>query len=141
MTDKGHLQSKIGRVMIGITLVQEIGVVAVALLLPSLGRAKVLIGDIALMLGKAALILAFVTFVSFGLLPLVAARVARSRDKELYLVGALTLGFVTDAMTQAVGLSLPLSAFLAGIVAGGLKYAQDTFAGFLPLRNVCVALF
>ena len=68
-------------------------------------------------------------------------RFARSQDKDLYLVGTLALGFVTAALTQAVGLSLPLSAFLAGIVIGGLKHAQDTCTGFSPLRNVCVAFF
>jgi monovalent cation:H+ antiporter-2, CPA2 family len=117
MTDQGSLQSWRGRVMIGVTQVQGLGVMVAALLLPSLAnpdRDRVLIGaDIALTIGKAVLILAFVTLVSVKL----------------------------AALTQAVGLSQPLSAFLASIVTGGLKDAQDSFARFLPVRNVGVACF
>jgi monovalent cation:H+ antiporter-2, CPA2 family len=144
MTRPGELQSEPGRVMLGITLVQELGVVALALLLPSLrnlGGAKLLTAGTAFVVGKAVLILAFVIFVTVRLLPRVAARVPRTRDKELYYVGALAWGFAIAAITHAVGLPVPLSAFLAGIVISGFEYAQQTFARLLPLRNACVATF
>jgi monovalent cation:H+ antiporter-2, CPA2 family len=110
MTRPGELQSEPGRVMLGITLVQELGVVALALLLPSLrnlGGDKLLTAGTAFVVGKAVLILAFVIFVTVRLLPRVAARVPRTRDKELYYVGALAWGFAIAAITHAVGFRCP----------------------------------
>ncbi len=57
------------------------------------------------------------------------------------LLVALALGFATAALTQAVGLSLALGAFLAGVVISGSEHAHETLARVLPLRDAFVALF
>ena len=54
---------------------------------------------------------------------------------------ALALGFATAALTEAVGLSLALGAFLAGVVISGSEQAHETLARVLPLRDAFVALF
>jgi CPA2 family monovalent cation:H+ antiporter-2 len=54
---------------------------------------------------------------------------------------AVALGFATAALTQAVGLSLALGAFLAGMVVSGSDVAHQTLSQLLPLRDVFVALF
>src|SRR6185369_14988282 len=68
-------------------------------------------------------------------------RVARTRNQELFLLVALTLALGTAALTQAVGLSLALGAFLAGLLVSESDYAHETFARLLPLRDVFVAMF
>jgi CPA2 family monovalent cation:H+ antiporter-2 len=45
------------------------------------------------------------------------------------------------ALTQAVGLSLALGAFLAGLTISGSDYAHETLARLLPFRDVFVAFF
>jgi len=70
----------------------------------------------------------------------VMKRVARAGSEELYLLVALALGFATAAITQAVGLSLALGAFLAGLVVSETD-AHRTIDKLLPLRDAFVALF
>ena len=53
----------------------------------------------------------------------------------------LALGFATAAATQALGLSLALGAFLAGMIISETEVAHETLADLLPLRNVFTALF
>jgi CPA2 family monovalent cation:H+ antiporter-2 len=67
--------------------------------------------------------------------------VARMKNEELALLVTLALGFATAALTQAVGLSLALGAFLAGVMISGSEQAHETLARVLPLRDAFVALF
>ena len=90
--------------MIGITLVEDLAVVVLTVLLPSLNN---LTGGsflaLAIAFGKALLILIPVMFVAAKLVPPLMVRVARVGNDELYLLVVLALGFATAAITQAVG--------------------------------------
>ncbi len=141
LVDRGELRSSHGRVMIGITLVEDLAVVALTVLLPTLGSTTTthLLG-LAIALGKAILILIPVGFVAANLVPRIMRRVARTGNDELYLLVVLALGFATAAATQAIGLSLALGAFLAGMVVSGSD-SLKTLGHLLPLRDAFVALF
>ena len=67
--------------------------------------------------------------------------VALTGNDELFLVVALAIGLGTAAFTQAVGLSLALGAFLAGLIISNSDYAHETLARLLPIRDIFVALF
>jgi CPA2 family monovalent cation:H+ antiporter-2 len=142
LMDGGELQSEHGRVMIGITLVEDFAVVALTVLLPTLGMAdKAQLLGVGLGLGKGLLILAPVALLAYKFVPPLMAGVAKLKNDELALLLALALGFATAALTQAVGLSLALGAFLAGVVISGSEHAHATLARVLPLRDAFVALF
>jgi CPA2 family monovalent cation:H+ antiporter-2 len=54
---------------------------------------------------------------------------------------ALAIKLGTAALTQAVGLSLALGAFLGGLLVSGSDYAHETLARLLSVRDAFVALF
>ena len=68
-------------------------------------------------------------------------QLARMRSPELFLLVILAIGLGTAALTQAVGLSLALGAFLAGLIISESDYAHETLARLLPLRDTFGALF
>jgi monovalent cation:H+ antiporter-2, CPA2 family len=142
LLDRGELHAQHGRVMIGITLVEDIAVVAMMVLLPALGLlepGRFLL--IAQALGKALLILGPFAFLAAKVVPVIMTHVARTRNSELFLLVALAIGLGTAALTQMVGLSLALGAFLAGLIISQSDYAHETLARLLSLRDVFVALF
>jgi CPA2 family monovalent cation:H+ antiporter-2 len=53
----------------------------------------------------------------------------------------LALGFATAAVTQAVGLSLALGAFLAGLIVSESGATRKMLDNLRPLRDAFVALF
>ena len=59
----------------------------------------------------------------------------------MLLLVALAIGLGTAALTQAVGLSLALGAFLAGLLISSSNHAHDTMARLLPVRDAFVAVF
>ena len=142
LIDQGELHSRHGRVMIGITLVEDLAVVVLTVLLPELGAFG---GDrlvaIAAALGRAALVLVPFAYLAAKVVPPLMTRVARTQNDELFLIVALSIGLGTAALTQAVGLSLALGAFLGGLLIGNSDYSHEALARLLPLRDVFVALF
>jgi CPA2 family monovalent cation:H+ antiporter-2 len=142
LIDQGELHSRHGRVMIGISLVEDLAVVVLTVLLPQLGTldADRLLG-IAGALGQAALVLVPFAYLAAKVVPQIMTRVARTQNDELFLLVALTIGLGTAALTQAVGLSLALGAFLGGLLVGNSDYSHEALARLLPLRDVFVALF
>jgi len=142
LADRGELRSPHGNVMIGITLVEDLAVVVLTVLLPSLSH---LTGSHFLSLliafGKAVLILVPVMFVAAKLVPPLMKRVEGTGNDELYVLVVLALGFATAAVTQAVGLSLALGAFLAGLIVSECKTSEKMLDKLSPLRDAFVALF
>ena len=142
LMDRGELRSQHGRVMIGLTLVEDLAVVVLIILIPALGATET--GRFAVLasaLGKAALILIPFAILAATVVPRVMALVARMRNDEMLLLVALAIGLGTAALTQAVGLSLALGAFLAGLLIGNSDTAHDAMARLLPVRDAFVALF
>jgi CPA2 family monovalent cation:H+ antiporter-2 len=142
LIDSKQLQSQHGKVMIGITLVEDLVVVVLTILMPALVSLTPhhLLG-IAWALGKAALILAPIGFLAVYLVPRALARVAESKNQELFLLVILAICLGTAALTEAVGLSLALGAFAAGLIISASDYAHRALEQLLPLRDAFVALF
>jgi CPA2 family monovalent cation:H+ antiporter-2 len=142
LVDRGELRSKHGRVMIGIALVEDVAVVAMTVLMPALGEFD---SDRLLVIGqalaKALLILVPVGYLGAKVIPLIMTHVARTQNQELFLLVTLAISLGTAAVTQMIGLSLALGAFLAGIIISASDYAHETLARFLSLRDAFVALF
>jgi CPA2 family monovalent cation:H+ antiporter-2 len=142
LMDRGELRSEHGRVMIGLTLVEDLAVVVLTILIPVLGTREpgsfVALGAA---LGKAALILVPFVLLAATVVPRVMSLVARMRSDEMLLLVALAVGFGTAALTQAVGLSLALGAFLAGLLISSSDHVHDAMTRLLPVRDAFVALF
>jgi CPA2 family monovalent cation:H+ antiporter-2 len=142
LIDSGRLLSPEGKTMIGITLVEDLAVVVMTIVLPVLANfSGGKMTELGMSLLKAAVILIPVALVAAKLVPPLLARVAGAKSTELLVLVAVALGFGIAALTQAIGLSLAVGAFLAGMVVSGSEFAHETLSQLLPLRDVFVALF
>ncbi len=142
LLDRGELNTEHGRVMVAITLVEDLAVVILIVLVPSFGSldASRLL-PIAKALGKAFLILVPALPVAAKIVPPILRAVARTRSPELFFGVVLAICLGTAALTQAVGLSPALGAFVAGLMISESAYAQEALAHLFPVRDSFVALF
>src|SRR3989454_11631688 len=142
LLDRGELHTRHGRVMIGISLVEDLAVVVLIVLIPALGALQ---GERVFAIGKALLTAAVILgpffYLARRILPPILARVARTRSDELFLLVTLAIGLGAAAVTQAAGLSLALGAFLAGLLVNESDYAHEMLARLLSLRDAFIALF
>jgi CPA2 family monovalent cation:H+ antiporter-2 len=142
LMDRGELSSEAGRVMITLTLVEDLAVVVLTVLLPSLGSSSDGgYGQVFWQIGKSLLLLVPVVLVGWKIVPRLLARAQKTDNDEIALLLVLTICFVIAAVTEAIGLSLPLGAFVGGMLLGSCDYAHRLAAKTLPIRDAFVALF
>jgi len=109
--------------------------------LPSLSSTQGGFGQVAWKIGKALLLLVPIALAAWKLIPGLLKRVEKTCNDELSLVVALTLCMGIAAITEAVGLSLALGAFLAGLFLGTSEFTHKLAHQTLSLRDVFVAFF
>lgn len=142
LTDCGALSTEYGRVMIGITLVEDIAVVFMTIIIPIFsGPSEGRLQKAAWTLGKATLLLIPLVFLAMTVVPRVLRRAARTKDHELFLLVAIAICLVSAAVAQAVGFSVALGAFLAGLSISGSEDLHEAHTALIPLRDAFVALF
>jgi CPA2 family monovalent cation:H+ antiporter-2 len=142
LNDAGKMTETYGRVMIGITLMEDLAVICMTVVLPVFGGS----GDgnfkkAAWTLGKALLLLIPLVFLAIKVIPRLLRRVKSTCNSELFLLVAIAVCLGTAALAQAVGFSVALGAFLAGLSIIGLEDLHDAHTQLVPLRDAFVALF
>jgi len=142
LSDSGMLATIHGRVMIGITLVEDLAVICMTVVLPVFGGSgEGRFAQAAWTLGKALLLLIPLVFFAIKIIPRLLRRVKLTCNTELLLLVAIAICLGTAALAQAVGFSVALGAFLAGLSISGLPDLHDAHTQLLPLRDAFVALF
>ena len=142
ISERSEIETEHGRNIIGILLFQDLAVVFLLILLPSLGKNP---GDLFLALTAAsikitvALVLIFVigqTLMSrwFGL-------VAKLRSQELFMLNLLLIVLGMAGLTEHFGLSLALGAFLAGMLIAETPYRHQVEEDVKPFKDVLLGLF
>jgi len=141
LMDRGELSSESGRVMITLTLVEDLAVVILTILLPGLASPEGAHGQVAWKIGRALLLLIPVVLAGWKLVPRILAGLEKTCNDEISLLLALTICMVVAAVTELIGLSLALGAFLAGLLLGSSEFVHKLEQQTLPLRDAFVALF
>jgi len=142
LTDCNALSSTYGRVMIGITLVEDLAVVLMTVLLPVFStHGENLWKQVAWTLGKAVLLLIPLVFLALKVIPRILRRVAATENSELLLLVALAICLASAGVAERLGFSVALGAFLAGMSISGSQDLHKVHDTLIPLRDAFVALF
>jgi CPA2 family monovalent cation:H+ antiporter-2 len=142
LMDRGELGTEAGRVMITLTLVEDLAVVILTILLPSMSPAShASVLEIVWKLGQAILVLIPVVFVAWKIIPRLLERVKRTGNDEIALLVMLTICMVIATLTEMAGLSLALGAFVGGLLFGSCRDAHKLIERLFPIRDVFIALF
>lgn len=142
LTERLELESEHGRRIIGILLFQDLAVVPLLILIPSLARPA---EELAVTLGWAALKAAFVLalLLIFGqkLMRSWFTVVAKRRSQELFMLNLLLVTLGLAWITEQAGLSLALGAFVAGMLISETQYKHQVEEDIKPFRDVLLGLF
>ena len=116
LTDRGAMNTCYGRAMIGITLFEDLAVVLMTVVLPSFaGSESDRFVKAAWMLGRAIVLLVPLTFFALKVIPFIVRTAGKTKNNELALLVVLAICLATAAISQAIGFSVALGAFIAGL--------------------------
>ncbi len=142
LTDRNAMGKDYGRIMIGITLFEDMAVVLMTVVLPSFASTdEDRYSKAAWTLGKAIILLVPLVFVAMHVVPALLRRAKKTKNDELMLLVALAICLGTAGLAQAIGFSVALGAFVAGLSISSSPDLHDMHERLLPVRDAFVALF
>lgn len=142
LASRGEMDTPHGRMILGILLFQDLCVVPMMLITPLLGGgAGLQILPIVISFGKALLLIAVVLVLAVFIVPRLLEVIVRVRVREILVLGVVIICIGTAWLTSALGLSLALGAFIAGLAISESRYGHQVFAEILPFKDVFNSLF
>lgn len=142
LAERVDLNSRHGRLSIGVLLFQDIAVVPVLVLIPALGAADAnLTGVLGLAMLKAAAMLLFLFTVGKWLINPWFNLVASQRSRELFVMNVLMVTLLLAFATKLAGLSYALGAFIAGMLISETKFRYQVESDISPFRDILLGLF
>ncbi|MFN4235404.1 MAG: cation:proton antiporter [Bacteroidia bacterium] len=142
LQDKGQLQTPSGRIMTGILLFQDICVVPLIILTPLIGKINEIdITEILLKIAISFALIGLIFYLSKFLLPKLFDLICSFRINELFMILVLTLCFGLAILTNYLGFSLALGAFIAGMILAESDFIYQIEADIKPLKNVFLSIF
>ena len=142
LKDKNEMGTRHGRASFGILLLQDLAVVPLLVVVELLSKGGT-------GLGKALTIAAIKAVVTVGSLIFVGARVldpifyqvARWSNQEAFLSVILSTVLAMSFITQGIGLSNTLGAFLAGLLLSETKYHYQIESDIAPFKGLLLGIF
>lgn len=139
--------SETGRASFAILLMQDLAVVPILFLVAALAGLENGPGGVDLLwqlgqtLASAALTIAVIVLIGRRLLGPLFRTVGAARSPELFMALTLLVAIGMAAATNAVGLSLALGAFLAGLVLSESEYRHAVEVSIEPFKGLLLGLF
>lgn len=141
LTERLELESPHGRLIIGILLFQDLAVVPLLILIPSLARPEDMAVNLAWAVVKAAAVLALLLFFGQKLMRKWFTVVVKRRSQELFMLNLLMVTLGAAWITERAGLSMALGAFVAGMLISETQYKHQVEEDIKPFRDVLLGLF
>jgi len=142
LAEKKLLHSEYGRASLSVLLLQDLAVVPLLALVPLLAMPELTIGtDIAIALAETLGILVAVIVGGRYLLQPVMHRIARARSRETFTAFTVLLVLGSALLTEHLGLSMAMGAFIAGLLIADSPFRHEVIAEIEPFRGLLLGLF
>lgn len=142
LKDKDEMSTTFGRSSFGVLLLQDLAVVPLLVITPILagggGGLMDALGSAGL---KAAIALSAIAFIGKFLLNPFFDAVAKTNNQEAFVGAILSSVLGMSFLTEGLGLSNTLGAFLAGILLSETKHRHHIEQEIAPFRGLLVGLF
>jgi CPA2 family monovalent cation:H+ antiporter-2 len=150
LIDRAESDALHGEILISLSLVQDLSLVLLIPRLPLLAQLNASAGagtgsinftELAISVGKALLFLGVVIFGSTKIVPRFLTHFTQFNSRELFPLTILVLCLAVALLSQILGLSLALGAFLAGIMISQSRFSHQAMHDLLPIRNIFSTIF
>ncbi len=142
MVERIEMESEHGKRVMGILLFQDLAVVPLLVLIPALGASgEQLMQSLALAGLKAAVLITVLLVGGRHVIRWWLTLVARRKSEELFVLNLLLITLGLAWLTELAGLSLPLGAFIAGMLISETEFKHQVETDIRPFHDVLLGLF
>lgn len=142
LQERSEVNSPHGKIALAILIFQDIIVVPMMLLTPILSGQAGDVGTVVVtLLLKVGVVIAVVLVGARYLVPILLHEVAKTKNRELFILFVVVICFAIAWGTSEMGLSLALGAFLAGLVISESDYSYQATGFIIPFREIFTSFF
>ncbi|MEM7437368.1 MAG: cation:proton antiporter [Myxococcota bacterium] len=141
LATRGELDAPHGKVAVGILVFQDLCVIPMILAIPLLAGEGGSTRDVVVTIATAVGVLGGVVLAARVLVPPLLRFVARTRQRELFVLTVFLVCFGTAWLVSMAGISVALGAFLGGLVVAGSEFRHQAMSDLIPAREVLASLF
>jgi CPA2 family monovalent cation:H+ antiporter-2 len=142
LIERIDLNSRHGRLSIGILLFQDIAVIPILILLPALSAPAIDINTLFIpIILKIAILLSILFWLGKPIINFWFGLVAQQKSRELFVLNVLMVTMFFAYLTHLAGLSYALGAFLAGMLISETRYRYQVESDIASFRDILLGLF
>lgn len=142
LVERLEIESSHGRQIFGILLFQDLALVPLLIIVPALAtHDDHLLQTLVFAITKATLVLVVLLFLGKKIMRNWFKLVVMLRSQELFMLNLLLITLGAAWITQQVGLSLALGAFVAGMLISETEYKHQVEEDIKSFRDVLLGLF
>jgi len=142
LEERGETASPHGKVILSVLIFQDLIVVPMVLVTPLLaGEEPDLNFNFYYSIAKGLLVMAATFIGAEFLVPRLLHSIAKTRSRELFLLGVLTICATVVWVASSVGVSLSLGAFLAGLIISESEYSHEAIGDVIPFQDIFTSFF
>lgn len=138
---QGVVGTLASRVMIGILIVQDLAIVPMIIILPTLNDIQGSLPMLGWAVIKAILFIVAMIVVGTRIMPRLFKLIASLESRELFMLSVVAVGVGVGYGTYLFGLSFAFGAFVAGMVLSESEYSHQALSDVVPLRDIFGLLF
>jgi Kef-type K+ transport system membrane component KefB len=141
LSDKRELDMLHGRIAVGFLIVQDLLVIVAMILIVAIGQPsdESIMGQVVRTFLSGFIFLAAVALIAKFILPRTLDWLAR--NQELTLLFSVAWAVSLGAASFALGLSLEVGAFIAGVALASTPYRESIGARLVSLRDIMILFF
>lgn len=142
LQDANKVATPHGKFILAVLLFQDIIIVPLMLFIPMLAGAENGSAEaLPWLLVKLALMAIFAYVMTRYLIPYFLKTVMKVQSQEVFLIATVFIVTGIALLTEQMGLSLALGAFIAGLIIAETDYSHMAISCFLPFRYVFMSFF
>lgn len=138
-----EIDSDHGRLILGILIIQDLSIIPLMALVPSLTKPfdPQTAAELGWVLSKALFFGAIAVTVSLKVVPVFLDRLASTNKKEIFTLALVCIGLGMALITHLLGLSYEAGAFVAGLSLSRSLFCRQVIADSKAFRDVFITLF
>lgn len=142
LQDANKIATPHGKFILAVLLFQDIMIVPLMLFTPIIaGVGDDLLAVLGWLLGKLVLMGSIAYLLARFIIPYLLKTVMKVQSQEVFLIATVFIVTGIALLTEQLGLSLALGAFIAGLIIAETDYNHMAISCFLPFRYVFMSFF
>ena len=142
LMERLDLNSRHGKLSIGILLFQDLAVIPVLILIATLSDTSLnIIHSFLIVIVKASILFTIVFWIGRPLMNAWFNLIAKQKSSELFVLNVLLIILLFSYLTNLSGLSYALGAFIAGMIISETHYRYQVESDIAPFRDILLGLF